>query len=123
LNNGRRDFPGILAAIRRRWPVSAAGDDFAAELRQLFDAEQAERETRLRERARRLFDVWNHPRWSFERLEKCIRLRRPKLAKNPIVAAELRRLYDAGHGADLQPQDIGPETHARGPRVNATRPG
>jgi len=106
LNNNRRTFPEILAIIRRRWPVSCSGDDFAAELQRRFDAEQAERAEWLRDLARRLFDGWYHPRWTFERFAKYVRLRRPKLAKYPVFAGELRRLYDAAHAADLQPQDI-----------------
>lgn len=120
LNNGRRPFSEILAAIRRRWPVSAAGDDFAAELRRLYDAEQAERAAWLQELARRLFARWHHPRWQFARLEKYVRLRKPRLAENPAFVAELRRLFDAANAADLQPPDIGRKGGAGGPRTNTS---
>ena len=115
LNNGRRPFPAILAAIRRRWPVSAAGDDFAAELLRLYEREETERATWLRELAQRCFSRWHHPRWQFSRLEKYVRLRKPRLAKDPVFAAELRRLFDAANVADLQPhgrQAPGPD-HGR----------
>lgn len=37
-------FVELLARIRRRWPVSCAGERFAADLKRLHDLPQAERE-------------------------------------------------------------------------------
>jgi hypothetical protein len=93
LENGRRSFDDILARIRRRWPVSTAGDDFQAKLWRIFEREQVTRRAWSAEQARRWFKL-RDPRWSFERLLVYIQNRRPALVKNPHFLAELRRLYD-----------------------------
>lgn len=38
-HSARRPFPWLLGRIRRRWPVSAAGDEFEDRLRKLFEAD------------------------------------------------------------------------------------
>jgi hypothetical protein len=120
LNDGRLPFPEILERIKRRWPVSCSGDDFADELQRLFEQEQAERVEWLQGLARRLFKRWHDPRWQFARLEKYIRLRKPRLAKDPAFAAELRRCFDAAHAPDPQPSENSPMPTPAGPRTNAT---
>lgn len=94
LDNGRRSFPEILERIRRRWPRSAAGSDFEAKLRRIFDREAAARRAWYEERAQRWFRL-RDPRWTLERLVVFIRNRKPALVKNADFLAELRRLYDA----------------------------
>ncbi len=119
LNDGTRPFSEILKRIKGRWPVSAAGDDFAAELRQLFAVEQRERVEYLTGLARRYFADRPDCRWDFERLVKHIGRRWRRLAKDEIFLAELRRLFAAHAGEPLQAL----QASGAGPRMNARQAG